>query len=335
MLTPGARCPMHSTWSRQIENCRACGSPSGNSESARNRGTLFCESLTNVFSWTEKNVSIGTASGRASAYWEWRTCWREAQRALIAGCLTQRNVCFKKWKKKSIPNKWWKKASAEWSSSWVLNLSPGEASELLDVLCFDLGGDLGFPGGSDGKESAYNEGDWASIPGSGRSSGEGNGNPLQYSCLENSMDRGHWWATVHVVTKLLLLSCFSRVQLCNPIDGSPPGSTVPGILQARTLEWAAISFSNTWKWTVKVKSLSHVRLFATPWTATYQAPPSMGFSRQEYWSGLPLPSPQRVRHNWAINMFMNVFTLEKFNKLNIYDLCLFLHICYTYNKHVP
>ena len=72
---------------------------------------------------------------------------------------------------------------------------------------------------------------------------------------------------------------------------SPPCSLVPGILQARVLEWVAISSSNAWKWKVKVKSLSHVRLLATPWTAAYQAPQSMGFSRQEYWSGLPLPSP--------------------------------------------
>ena len=79
--------------------------------------------------------------------------------------------------------------------------------------------------------------------------------------------------------------------LCDLIDGSPPGSAVPGILQARTLEWVAIAFSIVWKWKVKVKSLSRVRLIATPWTAAYQAPPSMGFSRQEYWSGLPLPSP--------------------------------------------
>ena len=79
--------------------------------------------------------------------------------------------------------------------------------------------------------------------------------------------------------------------LCDPIHSSPPGSPVPGILQARTLEWVAISFSNAWKWKVKVKSLSSVRLWATPWTAAYQAPPSMGFSRQEYWSGVPLPSP--------------------------------------------
>ena len=79
--------------------------------------------------------------------------------------------------------------------------------------------------------------------------------------------------------------------LCDPIDGSPPGSAVPGILQARTLDWVAISFSNAWKWKVKGKSLSRVRLFATPWTAAHQAPPSVGFSRQEYWSGVPLPSP--------------------------------------------
>ena len=77
--------------------------------------------------------------------------------------------------------------------------------------------------------------------------------------------------------------------LCDSIDGSPPGSPVPGILQARTLEWVAISFSNAWKWKGKVKSFSHVRLCATPWTAAYQAPPSMGFSRHEYWSGVPLP----------------------------------------------
>ena len=78
--------------------------------------------------------------------------------------------------------------------------------------------------------------------------------------------------------------------LCNPTDDSPSGSTVPGILQERTLEWVAISFSNAWKWKVKVKSLSRVWLFVTPWTAAYQAPPSMRFSKQEYWSGVPSPS---------------------------------------------
>ena len=74
-----------------------------------------------------------------------------------------------------------------------------------------------------------------------------------------------------------LQSCLT---LCDPIDGSPPGSPVPGILQARTLEWDAISFSNAWKWKVKMKSLSRVRLLATPWTAAYQAPPPIGFPRQ-------------------------------------------------------
>ena len=98
--------------------------------------------------------------------------------------------------------------------------------------------------------------------------------------------RLHSYRTAAAAAKSLQ-SCLT---LCDPIDGSPPGSPIPGILQARTLEWVAISFSNAWKWKVKVKSLSHVRLLATPWTAAYQAPPSMGFSRQEYWSGVPLPS---------------------------------------------
>ena len=93
---------------------------------------------------------------------------------------------------------------------------------------------------------------------------------------------------------LLLLSRFSRVRLCMTPQTAAP---VPGILQARTLEWVAISFSHAWKWKVKVKSLSRVRLLATPWTAAYQAPPSMGFSRQEYWSGVPLPSPLLVTAN--------------------------------------
>ena len=86
-------------------------------------------------------------------------------------------------------------------------------------------------------------------------------------------------------------SLHSCPTLCDPIDSSPPGSPIPGILQARTLEWVAISFSNAWKWKVKVKSLSRIWLLATPWTAAYQAPSFIGFSRQEYWSGVPLPSP--------------------------------------------
>ena len=118
---------------------------------------------------------------------------------------------------------------------------------------------------------------------------------------ELAMDRDTWREAVHGITKSwtrlrdwtdwmdaaaakLLQSCLT---LCDPIDGSPPGSPFPGILQARTLEWVAISFSNAWKWKVKVKLLSHVRSSATPWTAAYQAPPSIGSSRQEYWSGVP------------------------------------------------
>ena len=184
--------------------------------------------------------------------------------------------------------------------------------------------------------NAGDAGDTSSIPESERSTGGGSGNPLQYSWLENSMDRGDWQATVHWVAKewdMTEHSCLHTVShrfhyqndhvkcfiywcfflharkgaaaaaaaavkslqscptLCNPIDGSPPGSPIPGILQARTLECVAISFSNAWKWKVKVKSLRRVWLLGTPWTAAYQTPPSMGFSRQEYWSGLPLPSP--------------------------------------------
>ena len=90
----------------------------------------------------------------------------------------------------------------------------------------------------------------------------------------------------------------SCLTLCDPIDDSPPGFPIPArdVLQARTLEWVAISFSNAWKWKVKVKSLSPVWLLATPWTAAYQAPPSMGFSRQDYWSGVPLPSPREAHY---------------------------------------
>ena len=119
-----------------------------------------------------------------------------------------------------------------------------------------------------------------------------------------------------------LQSCMT---LCNPIDGSPPGSPVPGILQARTLEWVAISLSNAWKWKVKVKSLSPVRLLATPWTTAYQAPLSMGFSRQEYWSGVPLPSLFFLTHQYTegwmhwhyahesrnINRWVNVWSIFK------------------------
>ena len=94
---------------------------------------------------------------------------------------------------------------------------------------------------------------------------------------------------------LLLLSHFSLgLTLCDPIGSSPPGSPVPGTLQARTLEWVAISFFSAWKWKVKVKSLSCVGLLATPWTAAYRLLHPWDFSRQEYWSGVPLPSPKCV-----------------------------------------
>ena len=93
-----------------------------------------------------------------------------------------------------------------------------------------------------------------------------------------------------IAKKVAAKSLQSCLTLCDPIDGSPPGSPVPGILQARTLEWVAISFSNAWKWIVKAKLLSRVRLLVIPWTAAHQPPPSMRFSRQEYWSGVPMPS---------------------------------------------
>ena len=96
----------------------------------------------------------------------------------------------------------------------------------------------------------------------------------------------------HRIAAAATKSLHSCPTLCDSIDGSPPGSAVPGILQARTLEWVAISFSNTWKWKVRVKSLSRVWPSVTPWSAAYQAPLSIGFSRQEYWSGVPLPSPK-------------------------------------------
>ena len=105
--------------------------------------------------------------------------------------------------------------------------------------------------------------------------------------------------------------------LCDPIDVSPRGFPVPGILQARTLEWVAFSFSNAGKWKVRVKSLSRVRLLATPWTAAHQAPPSMGFSRQEYWSGLPLPSLAWVLVNgkWWFLFYANMFFSMLTNKM--------------------
>ena len=105
-----------------------------------------------------------------------------------------------------------------------------------------------------------------------------------------------------------LQSCLT---LCDPTDGSPPGSPVPGILQARTLEWVSISFSNAGKRKMKGKSLSRVRLSVTPWTVAYQAPPSMGFSKQEYWSGVPLPSPEEIS-----SLSHSVVKCQRFQKWN-------------------
>ena len=112
--------------------------------------------------------------------------------------------------------------------------------------------------------------------------------------------------------------------LCDPRDGSLPGSPVPGILQARTLEWVAISFSNAWKWKVKVKSLSLVRLLVTPWTTAHQALPSMGFSRQEYWRGCHCLLQNKPHRNFRISCFLNlnldhVFFHTNFIHCNIFS----------------
>ena len=120
---------------------------------------------------------------------------------------------------------------------------------------------------------------------------------FHYSLLQNIEYNSLYYI---VLTAKSLQSCTT---LCDPRDGSPPGSPIPGILQAITLEWVAISLSNAGKWKVKVKSLSCVWLLATSWTEAHQAPLSMGFSRQQYWSGVPLPSPI------------------------LYSRCLFLSIC--------
>ena len=116
--------------------------------------------------------------------------------------------------------------------------------------------------------------------------------------------RWYWFCTssLHLAAAAAAKSLQWCPTLCDLIDGSPPGAPVSGILQARTLEWVAISFSNAWKGKVKVKSLSRVWLLATLWIAAHQAPPSIGFSWQECWSGVPLPSPHLVLavDNWIL-----------------------------------
>jgi len=127
--------------------------------------------------------------------------------------------------------------------------------------------------------------------------------------------------------------------LCDTIDGSPPGSSVPEILQARTLEWVAVSFSNARKWKLKGKSLSRVWLSVTPWTAGHQAPPSMGFSRQEYWSGVPSPSP----HYTLTILKIHITSTKEGFVLFSYSLKIIIHLknkitsrllpCPSYCKH--
>ena len=125
---------------------------------------------------------------------------------------------------------------------------------------------------------------------------------------------------------LLLLSLQPCPTLCDPIDGSPPGSSVPGVLQARILEWVAISFSNAWKWKVKGKSLSRVWLLATPWTVAYQAPPSTGFSRQEYWSGLPFLQIKTMRYHLTL---IRMVTIKHQQIINVGESMKKREPCYT------
>ena len=136
------------------------------------------------------------------------------------------------------------------------------------------------------KNKPANVGNRGLIPGSGRSPREGNETyssvfsreiPWTERSVVGYYPQGPKRVGCNLATAAAAKSLQSCLILCDPIDGSPPGSPVPGILQARTLEQVAISFSNAWKWKVKVKSLSRVRLLATPWTTAYQAPPSVGF----------------------------------------------------------
>ena len=123
--------------------------------------------------------------------------------------------------------------------------------------------------------------------------------------------------------------------LCDPIDGSPPGSPIPGILQARTLEWVAISFSNAWKWKVKVKLLNRAQFLVTPWTAAHQAPPSMGFSRQEYWSGLPFPSKLSVSNFFWQYLFCHYFPTSPRQPRNVRHSCTLFSFLNNWHSVTP
>ena len=123
-----------------------------------------------------------------------------------------------------------------------------------------------------------------------------------------------------------LLAAAKSLQSCptlrDPIDGSLPGSSIHGILQAKVPEWVAISFFNAWKWKVKVKSLNRVWLLATPWTTAHQAPLSMGFSRQECWSGVPLPSPEGLLRNVQFKLLQYYWLGHRFGLPWYWMVCL-------------
>ena len=136
-----------------------------------------------------------------------------------------------------------------------------------------------------------------------------------------------WWVYAMLCYAKSLQLCPT---LCDPIDSSPPGFPVPGILQGRTLEWVAISFSNAWKWKVKVKLLSRVRPSATPWTAAFQAPPSMGFSRQEYWSGAQRSSGS---HSDILDLFVLISLCHVLGLCHSFKVCaLSLPSCFRMRK---
>ena len=153
--------------------------------------------------------------------------------------------------------------------------------------------------------------------------------------------RQEYWSGLPLPSPILYIVKVKSLQscptLCNPIDSSPPGSAVPGILQARTLEWVAISFSSAWKWKVKVKSLSRVRLSSTPWTAAHQAPPSMGFSRQENWSGVPLPIPHLLCLSVDGHLVcFHVFTIVNNTAVNVGVMYLFkLELSFFFSDIYP
>ena len=151
--------------------------------------------------------------------------------------------------------------------------------------------------------------------------------PQIFKVLNKSVKMISFMGVTHILPLDTMLLLLLSPTLCDPIDGSPPGSPIPGILQARTLELAAISFSNAWKWKVKVKSLSGVRLCATPWTAAYQTLPPMGFSKQEYWSRVPLPSQECYIENFFCQGRILINTEQMQTISFFYSKCLLRFTC--------